>query len=232
VTPIVIDETGLVIAGPTRIEAARSLGMTQVPAVSVRHLSAAEKRAYTIADNRLAEDTTWDPDALRLKLAELLELDIEIEVTGFETGEIDVLLHAGDLDSADPADATPAPAAVAISRPGDLWEIGPHRLLCGDALDPTSYELVLDGAVPSAVFTDPPYNVPISGHVCGQSRVQHRKFAMASGEMTRTEFAAFLRKCATERLKGCPPAASHPCAWTGAVLRISSFRARRPVSSS
>jgi hypothetical protein len=122
-------------------------------------------------------------------LAELLELDIEIEVTGFETGEIDVLLHAGDLDGADPADATPAPAAVAVSRPGDLWEIGPHRLLCGDALDPTSYELVLDGAVPSAGFTDPPYNVPISGHVCGQGRVQHREFAMASGGMTKRQIS-------------------------------------------
>jgi ParB-like chromosome segregation protein Spo0J len=110
VTPIVIDETGLVIAGRARIEAARSLGMTQAPAVSVHHLSAAEKRAYIIADNRLAEDASWDPDALRLELAELLELDIEIEVTGFETGEIDVLLDAGDLDGADPADATPAPA--------------------------------------------------------------------------------------------------------------------------
>jgi ParB-like chromosome segregation protein Spo0J len=148
--------TPIVIAGRARIEAARSLGMTQAPVISVHHLSAAEKRAYTIADNRLAEDASWDPDALRLELAELLELDIEIEVTGFETGEIDVLLDAGDLDGPDPADATPAPAAVAVSRPGDLWEIGPHRLLCGDALDRTSYELVLDGAVPGAVFTDPP----------------------------------------------------------------------------
>jgi ParB-like chromosome segregation protein Spo0J len=101
VTPIVIDESGLVIAGRARIEAARSLGMTEAPAVSVHHLSAAEKRAYIIADNRLAEDASWDPDALRLELAELLELDIEIEVTGFETGEIDVLLDAGDLDGDD-----------------------------------------------------------------------------------------------------------------------------------
>jgi len=204
VTPIVIDETGLVIAGRARIEAARSLGMTAAPAVSVHHLSAVEKRAYIIADNRLAEDASWDPDALRLELAELLELDVEVEVTGFETGEIDVLLDAGDLDGADPADATPAPAAVAASRPGDLWEIGPHRLLCGDALDPTSYELVLDGAKPGAVFTDPPYNVPISGHVCGLGQVQHREFAMASGEMTRTEFAAFLRTVCDRALEWLP----------------------------
>ena len=204
VTPIVIDETGLVIAGRARIEAARSLGLTQAPAVSVHHLSAAEKRAYTIADNRLAEDASWDPDALRLELAELLELDIEIEVTGFETGEIDVLLDAGDLDGADPADATPAPAAAAVSRPGDLWQIGPHRLLCGNALDPTSYQLVLDGGVPGAVFTDPPYNVPISGHVCGLGRVQHREFAMASGEMTRTEFAVFLRKVCDRAMEWLP----------------------------
>ena len=204
VTPIVIDESGLVIAGRARIEAARMLGMAQAPAVSVHHLSAAEKRAYTIADNRLAEDASWDPDALRLEVAELLELDIEIEVTGFETGEIDVLLDAGDLDGADPADATPAPAAIAVSRPGDLWEIGPHRLLCGDALDPTSYELVLDGAVPGAVFTDPPYNVPISGHVCGLGRVQHREFAMASGEMTRTEFIVFLRKVCDRAIEWLP----------------------------
>jgi DNA modification methylase len=169
----------------------------------VHHLSAAEKRAYIIADNRLAEDASWNPDALRLELAELLELDIEIEVTGFETGEIDVLLDAGDLGT-DPADATPAPAAVAVSRPGDLWEIGPHRLLCGDALDPTSYELVLDGAIPSAVFTDPPYNVPISGHVCGLGRVQHREFAMASGEMTRAEFAVFLRKVCDRAIEWLP----------------------------
>jgi DNA modification methylase len=205
VTPIVIDESGLVIAGRARLEAARALGMTQAPAVSVHHLSAAEKRAYIIADNRLAEDASWDPDALRLELAELLELDIEIDVTGFEAGEIDVLLDAGDLDGADPADATPAPREIAVSRPGDLWEIGPHRLLCSDALDPTSYELVLDGAVPSAVFTDPPYNVPISGHVCGLGRVQHREFAMASGEMTRAEFGGFLRKVCDRTIE-CLPA--------------------------
>jgi len=177
--------------------------MTQAPAISVHHLSAAEKRAYIIADNRLAEDAGWDPDALRLELAELLELDVEIDVTGFETPEIDVLLDAGDLD-ADPNDAVPEPAAVAVSRPGDLWQIGPHHLLCGDALDPTSYELVLDGVVPAAVFTDPPYNVPISGHVCGLGRVQHREFAMASGEMTRTEFATFLRKVCDRAIEWLP----------------------------
>ena len=194
--PILVDERGQVMAGHARLEAAKRLGLSQVPTIRLGDLSAAQKRAYLIADNRLAELSGWDEELLAIELQTLttIDLDFDIEITGFETAEIDTLIAglngAGNEDEADrlPAiDDTPA-----ITRPGDLWRLGRHRLLCADAARTASYDHLLDGKIAQMVFTDPPYNVPIDGHVCGRGRARHGEFAMAAGEMSEAEFTAFL----------------------------------------
>ena len=195
VSPILVDARGEVVAGHGRLEAAKSLKLESVPTVRLDHLSEAQLRAYRIADNRLAELAGWDANLLALELGELATLDIgcELEVTGFETGDIDRLLAAVTGTEEDAAeDAAPQPEADPVSRPGDLWLLGRHRLLCADARLRASYELLLDGGRAQLVFTDPPYNVPVQGHVSGLGKVRHREFAMASGEMTEAEFTGFL----------------------------------------
>ncbi len=194
VAPVLIDAEGGIIAGHARIEAARRLGMTHVPALRIEHLSAAEIRAYRIAGNRLTELGDWDETALRFEFEELqgLELDFGLEITGFETAEIDLIIGGAGTDQAGPADAPVEPAAQAVSRAGDLWVTGEHRLLCGNALERASYARLLGDERARMVFTDPPYNVPIGGHVCGLGRITHREFAMASGEMSDDEFEGFL----------------------------------------
>lgn len=200
--PVLIDEGDQIIAGHGRVAAALQLGLRQVPVLRLSHLSALDKRAYVLADNRLAEKAGWDREVLALELGELCELlTDEINVTGFETGEIDLLLS--DLDDApDPADGVPAASsAVLVTRTGDLWQLGPHRLICGDARHREVYARLMAGQRAEMVFTDPPYNVPIDGHVLGRG-ARHREFAFASGEMSSAEFTAFL----TQALR---PAAAH-----------------------
>ena len=167
-----------------------------MPTIRLDDLSDAEIRAYGIADNRLAELAGWDREMLAIELQGLFELDLEIDVTltGFDMPEIDTLI--GELngeDAEDPADdVPPIDDGPPVTRPGDLWLIGKHRLICGDATDADAYTRLLDGAEAQMVFTDPPYNVKIDGHVCGLGRVKHREFAMAAGEMSEGQFAAFL----------------------------------------
>ena len=192
--PILVDSAGGVIAGHGRVEAAKLLGIDKVPTIRLEDLTEAEIRAYVIADNKLAENAGWDRELLAIELQDLIELDIDVTITGFDMPEIDILI--GDLDADeedDPADEVPEVGdGPPVTRPGDIWCIGKHHLICGDALDPTSYERLLDGAEAQMVFTDPPYNVPIDGHVSGLGKVKHREFAMASGEMTEDQFTAFL----------------------------------------
>jgi DNA modification methylase len=193
--PVLVDKDGGIIAGHGRVAAARKLGLATVPCVRLDHLTDAQKRAYILADNRLAEKAGWDPEILKIELQHLtsLGLDFDVTVTGFEIGEIDVLL--GNEPEPDAADAVPAPeAGPAVTRAGDVWQIGRHRLACGDATDPATYGRLLAGDRAQMVFTDPPYNVEIDGHVCGLGDVKHREFAMASGEMSPAEFTAFLAR--------------------------------------
>lgn len=193
--PVLIDANGAIIAGHGRVEAAKLLGQGTVPTIRLEDLSEAEIRAYVIADNKLAELAGWDREVLALELQGLLHLDLDFDVsiTGFETPEIDVLVEELGQKKADPADQVPPPdKGPAVTRPGDLWLVGPHRLLCGDATRPEAYARLLEGAKAQLVFTDPPYNVPIDGHVGGLGKVKHREFAMASGEMSEAEFTAFL----------------------------------------
>jgi len=195
--PVLIDADGTVVAGHGRVRAAKELGLERVPTITLEHLSDAQLRAYVIADNKLAELAGWDRDVLAIELQELaaLDLDFDLELTGFATAEIDLLLGVADDEVAsDAADAAAAidPESPATTRDGDLWQIGPHRLLCGNALDAAAYDRVLSGRRARVVFVDPPYNVRIDGHVSGLGRHRHREFAMACGEMTPEQFTRFL----------------------------------------
>ena len=196
INPVLIDAGNCIIAGHGRVQAARQLGLKQVPTVRIEHLSEGQLRAYRLADNRLAEQAGWDPDILKIEFQGLgeLELDFDLEITGFETAEIDLMLDGPTTPKADPADAVPdtANGDAVVTRLGDLWELGRHRLICADAREPEAHRRPMDGDLARMVFSDPPCNVPVSGHVCGLGRVQHRGFAMAAGEMNRTEFIAFL----------------------------------------
>ncbi len=195
--PVLVDKDGVIIAGHGRVSAAKFLGLETVPVICLEHMSEAEKRAYILADNKLAEKAGWDSEILAIELQNLLDfdLDFDLSITGFEMPEIDVLI--GELDNKpakpDPADAVPDIVGPAITRMGDIWKIGPHRLICGDALQRETYTRLLDGDLAQMVFTDPPYNVRIDGHVSGLGKAQHREFAMASGEMSMSEFTTFLR---------------------------------------
>jgi DNA modification methylase len=195
--PVLIDDAKQIIAGHGRVEAAKLLGIDAVPTCRLSHLSASDKRAYILADNRLAERAGWDKELLAIELQGLIELDVDIEVTGFEMAEIDVLLEDAREASGAPngpednvPEHSPGPA---VTHTGDLWVMGKHRLLCGDARDKAAYERLLEDAEAEFVFSDPPYNVAIDGHVCGLGRIQHREFAMGSGEMNEAEFTGFLR---------------------------------------
>ena len=199
--PVLVDGDDKVIAGHGRLLAARALGMTEVPTLCLEHLSPAQTRAFVIADNRLSEIASWDDRLLaeQLKDLSLAGLDFSLEVTGFEIGEIDLRIGAlTDLpkETADPANAIPELASgPAVSKPGNLWVLGGHRVLCGNALDLAAFRELMGGERAAMVFADPPYNVPIDGHTTGLGAIHHRSFAMAAGEMSRPAFAVFLATC-------------------------------------
>jgi len=193
--PVLVDESGIILAGHGRVEAAKLLGMEQIPCLRFDHMSAAEKRAYILADNKLALNAGWDEDLLADELRFILaeEIDLDIGVTGFSIAEVDQLIDEQvPEERGDPADDTQPADAPSRCAPGDLWQLGNHRLACGDALESRTLALLMEGEKAEMVFTDPPYNVPIEGHVSGLGKVKHREFAQASGEMSREEFTAFL----------------------------------------
>lgn len=194
--PVLIADDDTIIAGHGRVLAAKQLGMREVPTVRLSHMSEAERRAYILADNKLALNAGWDQDLLAIELQALVDLDFDVEITGFSLAEIDFTLDAAKEREvpgpAGPEDEIQPPSETAISRRGDLWRCGRHRLLCGDARSPADYDRLLDGEAVDLVFTDPPYNVPIDGHVSGLGRVRHREFAFASGEMSEEAFTTFL----------------------------------------
>jgi DNA modification methylase len=170
---VLIDGENGVIAGHGRLLAARKLGLEQVPVIELGHLTEPQKRAYVLADNKLAERAGWDRDMLALEVGDLSELGIDLGSLGFEAGEIDALLHG---DAPDPREEeTPEPPADPVSRPGDLWLCGPHRVLCGDATDPATVARLLAGIEPQLMATDPPYGVaydPAWRSESGASRTQ------------------------------------------------------------
>jgi DNA modification methylase len=191
--PVLIDENDQIIAGHGRVQAAKLLRLAEVPTVQIAHLSATQKRAYILADNRLAEKAGWDKEILAVELQGLLTDGFEVVLTGFEAPDIDVILDAAADTKCDRHGDNNIPAAgPAVSQAGDLWLLGPHRVFCGNALESVSYDNLLDGSKASLIFTDPPYNVTIDGNVGGKGQTRHREFAMGSGEMTSTAFTTFL----------------------------------------
>lgn len=208
--PILVDKNNRVVAGHGRLEAAKLLEMADVPVVRLEHLSEQQAKAYMLADNRLTDRSSWDDNQLALRLKELQEiaLDFEIEATGFEVPEIDFRIQSLEPpDAADVADTFKQPEGPAVSRLGDVWNLGPHRLLCGNALDPLAYDMLLGTEQAGAMFTDPPYNVKIKGHAVGKGRKEHREFAMASGEMSQAQFTSFLYSALHETRSHMDPAA-------------------------
>ncbi len=197
--PILIDKNNTIIAGHGRWNAAKKLKQDKVPTLCLDHLSEDEVRAYILADNKLAELSDWDPEILAIELQHLssLDLDFDIEITGFEMGEIDFLIGGPVSTKLDPADEIIEPQTdrPALTKPGDLWLLGRHKLYCGSSLEEGSYALLMGQERAQMVFTDPPYNVPIDGHVCGKGAIKHREFEMGVGEMTVHEFTAFLATC-------------------------------------
>ncbi len=212
--PVLVDETFTVIAGAARLQAAMAIGLQEIPFIQLDHLSAVQKKALAISDNKLGDLSQFDPERLSETLRELTKLDFRIELTGFLTAEADVLIEPPMIGGpaaarADPVDRfeLPDPATTrAVSRKGDLWLLESHRILCGDALSREDYQRVLEGARAQMVFTDPPYNVRVHGHVSGLGRTQHREFPMASGEMSKEQFTRFLldfmRHCADHSVEG------------------------------
>lgn len=193
--PVLIDEEGRILAGHGRVAAAKLLGQETVPCRRIASMSAEQKRAYVLADNKLALNAGWDEEMLAIELQGLLTTDLEFDigVTGFSIPEIDSLIEGlSPQEPGDPVEDALPPEGPRVTRPGDLWELGPHRVLCGDALKAETYDALLGSERAQMVFTDPPYNVPIEGHVSGLGKVKHRAFAMAAGEMSADAFTAFL----------------------------------------
>lgn len=193
VAPILIDPQKRVIAGWGLVLAARKMRLERAPVVTVSDLAEAQARALRLALNRLAEDSSWDPQALALEFSDVISLDASLDLTigGFESGEIDFILDGDGSDAEDEAPIPEVPANI-VTRSGDVWQLGDHRVICGDALQEHTYERLLEGGEAQMVFTDPPYNVKIGGHVSGQGKVRHREFAMGSGELSEEEFVNFL----------------------------------------
>lgn len=187
--PIVADEDGLIAAGHGRWEAARQRGIADVPVIRARFLSDEDRRAFALAENRIAELSGWDEDILGEELKALFDGGYEIEITGFSVNDLDISVPLVNKD--DPP--VPEQDGPAVSRLGDLWRIDHHRLICGDARDVGVWETLLGDERASLVFADPPYNVPIDGFVSGNGRNRHREFVMGAGEMSAPEFTAFLR---------------------------------------
>jgi DNA modification methylase len=192
---VVVDEDGVILVGHGRCQAARIAGLEAVPVLRLSHLTAEQKIAFSLADNKIALNADWEMDQLKVLWRDLVgaEINFDLEVTGFETAEIDLLVDGPtEPERLDRSDLLPPVQAEAVSRLGDLWHLGDHRLLCADACDPASYADLMEDEPARLVFTDPPYNVRIDGHVGGLGAVKHREFKMASGEMTSAEFERFL----------------------------------------
>ena len=202
--PVLIDENNQILAGHGRVEAAKLLGQKVVPCLRLFQMTDAEKRAYILADNKLAQNAGWDESVLADELEYLIEQvdEIDLSLTGFTIAEVDEIIDIGGTDQATESEEDdqfpPLPDDAPITQAGDVWQLGKHRLVCGDARDIDVYAQLLtsESGIPQLaemVFTDPPYNVKIDQNVCGSGNIRHSEFAMASGEMSKEQFVSFLQ---------------------------------------
>jgi DNA modification methylase len=194
---VIIDENEVLLAGHARWEACKLSGMSLVPTIQVTGLSEAQKRVFVLADNKIAENAGWDREILAVELGDLAELlpvnNWNLSLTGFEPAEVDALLADMQDSKPDPADALPPLDDHAVTRSGDLWCLGQHRLLCGDARSRTGIDQLMGDARARMVFADVPYNLQIA-RVQGRGRIKHPEFAYASGEMSRVQYIDFLEQ--------------------------------------
>lgn len=188
--PILIGRDEIVVDGKSRLDAARLVGLSKIPCIRVDHLNETEQRLLRLAVNRLGEKGTWDIVELEAEFKELIIAEAPIDLSGFGSDEIDQIVIGTDDENAEIGDLAPIPGAKAVARVGDIFRLGPHRLVCGDATDPAVVERLMRADVARMIFTDEPFNVAISGHVTGGD---HREFVMASGEMTDAQFLEFNR---------------------------------------
>lgn len=195
--PILVDRHNQIIAGHGRFEAAKLLGMTNVPTICLEDLTEEQIRAYVIADNKLAENAGWDREILVIELQNLITLDnaeFDVTITGFEITEIDLMIEGSKASDDDSKDDTSEPVLDAdpVSECGDLWLLDKHRLICGSSLLDRTYRELMKSKRAAITFADPPFNVRIDGHATGNGTIRHREFQMASGEMSEVEFLSFL----------------------------------------
>jgi DNA modification methylase len=174
--PILAGSDGVIVAGHGRLAAAQKLGLDTVPVVVLDHLTPTQRRALIIADNRIAENAGWDDAMLRIELQSLQEDGFNLDITGFDADALAEIMAGEEttVDGQTDDDAVPEVSATPISRPGDVWELGNHRLVCGDATDPKSYELLMADARANMVFTDPPYNVDYANSAKDKMRGKDR----------------------------------------------------------
>ena len=192
VTPILLDQKHQIIAGHARVAAAKRLGMETVPAIIIRGLSEPQKRRLALADNKLAEEASWDTEMLALELQELLEMDpANIEYAGFDIPDLDNIITPRPVLLDDEQDDLPEPPVAPTSRLGDRWQCGKHAVICGDARTPEAYSALLGWAKADAVFADPPYGLSAAKDINGRGKVKHGDFVMASGEMSSERLAEF-----------------------------------------
>lgn len=197
VNPILVDRNNRIIAGHGRVEAAKLLGMIEVPTIRLEDLSEVQIQGYVIADNKLAENAGWDREILAVELQHLMTLDcadFDVTLTGFEVAEIDAILEGSTRHEEDDEFLEPVSSAPPISEPGDLWLLGKHKIMCGNSLHDETYKLLMGKSRAAVVFTDPPYNLRVDGFATGHGAIHHREFVMASGEMSEAEFVSFLTK--------------------------------------
>jgi len=210
-SPVIVNADNVILAGHGRVEAARLLALAHIPCLRVTGLSDAEERAFVIADNKIAANGGWDrgilAESLQTLMIELPQLEIpeDLSITGIESGDIDAILSDHEVSAADPADdvaVAPADSPI-ITRSGDLWLLGVHRLVCGDARDPGAFEKLMGGKCADVVIIDPPWNVIVNGHVSGRGTRQHAEFAFASGEMSDRQYRRFLASSYKRLLAAC-----------------------------
>jgi DNA modification methylase len=200
VAPLLIDKERNVVCGHGRLAAAKQLGMSKVPVMVLENISATQAMALMLVDNKLAENSDWDEILLAQEIKILSEsgINFEVELPGFEMGVIDCYIEglqpADEQASDDLADSLAQNDAPPVSKPGDLWLLDRHRVLCGNALDDDCFRILLEGKKASMAFFDPPYNLSIRQFISGNGSTNHREFAMAAGEMNRNEFTDFLRQ--------------------------------------
>jgi len=188
VSPIIINPDGVIIAGHGRLLAAKRLGLQDLPTITVNGLTEAQERRLRLADNKIALNAGWDVDLLKIELEAIEIAGLDLELTGFSMGEIDVL-RSINLNT---DEQIFEPSTEAVTRAGDIWICGEHRIACGDLLDGVSLNALMAGEKAAGAFTDPPYKFTNVGHAGGNGRIKHREFAYASGDLSPAEFTSFL----------------------------------------